>query len=393
MKKIIVAICGIILSGGAMAAAQDVAQLSQYPNDWKLTGPYNKLPNPTNEYVFYDRNYSQFGKNEIKGTYGNDEGAMVALMAQEIYKNGAKICATQIQAANADFTASIWIDYHFDKEKHTCITLCKSGWSGSKCETHEISTSSCDSAPTFGTETGTYFAGQLTKLLTSGKDNYKITKEVQVFDQDNHFNTSDSREAYAVVLGVVRNLTHGLKVAPVRIDVERSRTWNGTVTSWITSAKTNGLTTILCAAGYVEQNDNCVLAEECQPGYKRTCSGYETGFDEDQHTWDIDVENDCKYFICKEGSDYAFKPGTTKECKKCERTAHQGIVKGVCKDCEDRILVGEQCKGYTPISPKELLDGMFDIGKCWMKSSLSEYKSCVRCSNGQKWNDSTKRCE
>lgn len=389
MKKFIIAICGVILTCEAMGASQEVAQLSPYPNDWKLTGPYNKLPNPTNEYVFYDRNYSQFGKNEIKGTYGNDEGAMVALMAQEIYKNGAKICATQIQAANADFTASIWIDYHFDKDKHKCITLCKSGWSGSKCEKHEISTESCDSAPTFGTESGTYFAGQLTKLLTSGKDNYKITKSVHVFDQDNYFNTSDSREAYSVVLGVVRNLTHGLKVAPVKIDVERSRTWNGTVTSWITSAKTNGITTILCAAGYVEQNDNCVLAEECQPGYKKTCNGYETGFSEDQHTWDIDTENDCKYFICKAGSDYAFKPGT-KICVKCETTRKQGIKGGVCVTCDDdQVFNNGNCDKYEQLSKVDLLNGLCNVGKCWMESSSTEYSKCVF----EKWDSQNNKCE
>ena len=37
----------------------------------------------------------------MHGTY-NDEGALVALIAREVYENGAKFCITQIQCAHKD---------------------------------------------------------------------------------------------------------------------------------------------------------------------------------------------------------------------------------------------------------------------------------------------------
>ena len=101
LKKFIIAICGIILAGGAIGASR-VPDKKDF--DW-------------GQYDVFDRDVSNtFTKegyfNNYEGTYGGGEGAIVAFVARKIYKNGGYFCATQIQAANENWNDHSWIDYY-----------------------------------------------------------------------------------------------------------------------------------------------------------------------------------------------------------------------------------------------------------------------------------------
>ena len=401
MKKFFIVLCGILIMGNAFGAVQDEAKLSSFSADWNVGPTYDVLPNPGSEKNMYDRDYSQFGKDEIKGTYGNDEGAIVALIAQKIYKNGAKICTTQIQAANANWTASIWIDYHFNENEHKCITLCKSGWSGDECQIHEVSSEPCNLAPTFGTGSGSFFVGQLSKLLTSGGEKYKITTEVDVFNQNNQFNTSNSREADVVLLGVVGHLEHGLKVAPVQIVAERSRTWDARVTSWIKSARSNGKTTILCAPGYIESNGDCVESTQCKTAEQTSqmCPGYSVDdYDATNHI--IKTENNgCTYFRCLNYKGFKSE-NDKKTCVECEGGALAYIKDdGTCGKCTKGEIAKNTHDGcwkeneVTQYSREQMKSN--DELQCWLETDARKFLGCVKgeCSGTQPCWDKSHGCK
>lgn len=392
MKKFIIAICGIILAGGAMGADPEHYQKpipkTFSPDPWNLTSSAYSNSLQTN---LYSQLNEQIGKPSATshGTHG-DEGAVVLIMARDIYANGGNFCMTQIQGANAEGRWYTWIDYYDYPNKYKCETLCRPGYYGTDCSWVSVP-NTCD---THKLDFGNY------SKKTSGGWDSQITKNITVFKANNVEGKASDTTATHRILAVVKKMDHGVIVSPVEIIAERYKD-SGDRYSYIKSVQSNGQEFLLCAKGYKANDDrtDCIFADElvdkCEFESRRFCEGFsESNFKPDQHAWDINAEENCNYFVCKAGSDYAFRPGT-KICEKCETTRKQGIKDGVCITCEEpnQMFNGEGCVGYKyTLYAKDLLDGMYNVGKCWMKSSPSEYKDCVLCQSGQTYDDKGKTC-
>ena len=394
MKKFIIAICGVMLAGGAIGADPEHYQepfKKTFNSDiWKAFGlEYNDSLDSS---LYSDLN-KQIGKisNTTRGTH-SDDGAVVLIIARDIYEHGGNFCMTQIQAANENGYRYTWLEYYDYPSKYLCEPLCIPGYYGTGCKQEGIA----DTCNTSELDFGEYVK------KTSGEWNDRITTDVKVFRFDNSVGGSDTTTAKHRVLAVTKRMSHGVIVQPVEIVGERYQSGTGDGKySYIKSVHSNGQDFLLCAEGYKANNDrtDCIFADElvdkCEFESRRFCEGFsESNFKSDQHAWDIDPDENCNYFVCKAGSDYAFEKQETKNCKKCATTRKQGIKDGVCVQChDDEVFNNGSCDKYKQLSKHDLLDGFHNIGKCWMKSDPSEYKNCVLCPSGQTYNDEAKTCQ
>ncbi|MBQ1927498.1 MAG: hypothetical protein II179_00330 [Alphaproteobacteria bacterium] len=377
MRKIIIAICGIILAGGAQARylSKPLIETHTVALRWGVGGTYETDLNDV-----YPQLESQL--NSENGTYGTDEGAVVLVLARSIYENGGRFCATQVQAGNINGQRKIWIDYIKDPT-FQCYTLCKPGFLGETCSER--------SAGVIAVKTGVLNFGTI-DVKTTGEDDNVITNEVEVFSVNNQ-EASNIRTADHVVLGMVKLLDHGIIAAPIKIIAERDKTFSGGIHSRIISASSNGKTTLLCVRGYVSSSDgkDCVL--KTQQVTEQYCKDFQSGYSEEKHIKYVPEGLNCMKFICAEDN-YGFKQGS-KDCIPCATTRTQGINEaGECKQCTGgKMFKDGDCKDSESLSRQHLLNGLYSVGKCWMKSSPSEYKDCVLCSKGQHWNAAIKKCE
>ena len=406
MRKIIIAICGIIVAGGAMGAENRTYEHPNVISDgiqnawgWSSSFAYStdvsKKISPENFY------------NDTNGTYGhgsNGEGSIIPVIAREIYEHGGLFGMTQMQAAwtNRSGTGKPrWIDF-FDQDEYKRQVVCESGWSGTKCEKHEYDCSDLDI--NYKTKLNNPLDGKY--RILSGEQDGRITSEIDVFDYldgyygssnnlpDGNFSDSKTDEHYSVVLAVIEIKPHALIVGPTKVKASAT-----TITKAFSRKDSYK---VLCAPGYTENSthDDCVLSSYCEQ-VAELCYGENlNSFDENKnHEWATKTVNEktCKYIACKSGYGLKKEGIESKECEKCETTRKQGVnANGVCEKCtdHDKMFNGESCVDYRyRLYAKDLLDGIQNIGKCWMKSSPSEYKDCVLCGKGQYWNETNKQCE
>jgi len=394
MRKIIIAICGIILAGGAIARDHD--NLS--PKSTKVTPWWNQSTSYlTNITDFYPK-----VANEIAGTDGrshdrhgtwDDEGAIIIWAAREIYEHGAKFCPVQIQAANENTYHEVWMDYYWnenDNKWKKCTVVCVKGYSGSKCQTR--SDNECPEKLTLNipgskpftnlpdwkslrreqpvTHTDNY-TGQTTTSTEylETKNLYNKTESMTVISFKNGSGTNDSdREATHIVLGVVEKVNHGIKVAPIQVVGRRSKTGGG-IKSWIKSVQSNGQATLLCYKGYVPSGEECVKNPGCG-------SNNQTNSNDE---------------LC-ENEDYGFDKNG--QCVLCKTTRTQGVnANGVCEKCTEpnQMFNGTECKNYDTYSIQELKKGIKNAFDCWMETGRKNYKKCFECR--KTWYKNTKTCQ
>ena len=387
MKKFIIAICGIILAGGAMGGDpehyQKPTRRSFSPDPWNVTTSAYSNSLGAN---LYNQLNKQIGRpsGASHGTH-DDEGAVVLIIARDIYKNGGNFCMTQIQGANAEGRWYTWIDYYDYPNKYKCEPLCRPGYYGADCSETGVP----DTCDTHKLDFGDY------KRKTSGGWDSQITKNITVFKANNAESEANNTTATHRTLAVIKKMDHGVIVSPIEIIAERYKE-SGDRYSYIKSVQSNGQEFLLCAKGYKANSNgtDCTFADElitkCEFESRSFCTGFsESDFKSDQHAWDINAEENCNYFVCKAGSDYAFKPGT-KICEKCETTRKQGIKDGVCVTCgDDRVFNNGICDKYEQVQKFNLLNGLCNVGKCWMESSPAEYSDCVF----RKWDKRSNKCE
>lgn len=245
-----------------------------YKTNWKFRWT-DGVPVPS-EFI----KAGSLGTDYNTGACGNDEGAIVAIIATKIYENGAKFCTRQIQAANDKGYA--WIDfYDFDgasimekiphtteggspapsswkntgeKYSYKCETVCKPGYFGSMCNSQtgniddDIDYTTALSAGTNEYVTYNYYCNTTNYIKTNGQDVF--------FKQMVEDTAQDYDHAHVAVLGVLETKQHSITVAPIRVNtVSRNRN-----KSWIGSLSLYGGKTVLCAPGYVlnDTKDDCV---------------------------------------------------------------------------------------------------------------------------------------
>lgn len=430
MKKFIIAICGVMLAGGAMG--EDVPSWLPEPNKTNVSPWWNTGTSfSTNITDFYPDVSEEFADDEKQtrhGTY-DDEGAIIIWAARKIYDHGAEFCPVQIQAANKNGKYWVWLDYYWIKNDgvwENCKTVCVKGFTGTTCGTQGVeacsttNSSSPQGGGVFGrgaipeffknlpkwtslrpemTTSTTNSYGETINSTTNSEtgDSHRHTMEMDVISYSNTYGTDDEgRKANHVVLGVVGKVAHGIKVAPIKIVGQRSKTGGG-IKSWIKSAQSNGGGVLLCYDGYTPNSNG--TACECTSGDLSDtdwCSGWTEPTDNsgnyDSYIDTTDPNNPCKKYKCIDS--YGFEEGTL-TCVSCATTRTQGVnLSGECIKCNNpnEMFTNDGCKKYMRLSTLHLVDGFYNIGKCWMKSDPSEYKNCVLCPSGQTYNDEAKTC-
>ena len=410
MKKIIVAICGIIMTSAAMAAAGNRSYEHPKISDDNTRSAWNWFTSVAYpEDVSYKISPKRF-YNEKTGTFGTGnglnywgaEGSITPVIAREIYEHGGKFVMTQMQAAWTDRVGTgkpRWIDF-FDQDKYSPEVICEPGWSGQNCGTqkYDCNTLNVD----YTRDLNNPLDGKY--RMTSGGETGRITQDVYVFDYldgymgekkklppNGKFADSKTNDHYSVVLAAIKIKPHSVLVSPVKVEANQQ-----TIKAAYSIQKKNYK--LLCAPGYRanDAGDDCVLNEECDPSYIRFCEDRfnDDTFDESQH--EVVIEDGCRRFVCKQGSDYVFKPGTL-NCELCESTRYQGInAAGECEVCgKDQFFNPNTLECDTPkvITARELRRGISLAAECWMKTKPSEYKDCVLCKNGEYYDETEKKCK
>ena len=387
MKKFIIAICGVMLAGGAIGAdryREPITYSSTDTDSWpSWESDYNQVLGST---IYKDLEIQML--QTLPADHGTwiDEGAVVLIIARDIYEHGGNFCMTQIQAANANTRRYTWLDYYDYPTEYDCTRLCIPSFSGSECK----STSKPDcSRVSDSLNFGKY------KKKTNGKDDNQITGTIKTLGFLNSQASTDTIATHKVLV-VTKKMDHGVFVSPVKIIGERyqSGTGHGKY-SYVKSVESNGQEILLCAEGYTANSGktDCIEDPRCQYTYDY-CDDIDPSdySDDEKYEQVYDTEKECYKFECNTDNGYA--KDSDGNCKKCETTRNRGIKDGVCVTCpDDKVFNNGNCDKYKQLSKHALLDGFYNIGKCWMKSDPSEYKNCALCQSDKSYNETNKQCE
>lgn len=386
MKKIIIAMCGMCVICGAFASsrAPHVLTDNSILTAWNFGDPYSEnVYNTFTNAAKWSNGKSNPTDSDLasqEGTYGGGEGAIIGIVARKIVKNGGWFCATQIQAANENWNLHSWIDYY--KNAFGCAWVCKPGFKGENCE--EVVTSTDCDASDF--TTGKFAKSLLSQVKTSGKSEGRFTEDMDVFSHEGGYGSGDNRSSWDVVLGVIGWQTHGLEVAPVKIEGRRWGTQVFGNRSRIKSMYATKTKTLLCASGYIAKSGTCVESDACKtlgeidkwcnPNYKQA--------DFTDGMYNKEEENGCYIFRCA-ADGYGFKSDTDKTCEKCGTDVRSGALRttGVCTTCPvGQCFKNGECGGCTEIPKLKIERGpKYDTEnrECWRETNMEKFWGCVMC--------------
>ena len=384
MKKFLVALCGILVVGSAMAHPDHYAEpggKSNFGSDWNVGGNYDTPITDYYKSLVYHK----------PGTY-DDETAVVLVLARTIYENGGEFCTTQVQAANKNGRQYTWLDYYDKEGSYQCETLCKFGYDP-KNECEAITSTRCD----FSDQRNLF---ENKDLITGTKEAGRITESMNVFSFANETGNGSSdkpagpQTAKHVVLGVVDVLEHGVMVAPIEITGERSPTGSD-IHSSISSALSNGKgkNTLLCASGYVPNSSksDCVMTPTCEQQYKlaKMCDDFLTGFDPESH--ELELHGSCYEYRCNLDY-YGFKGKTDRTCIACPDDARHGVNDdGVCVSCTKKGQYFDNGQKGCADDAQQISKSQMTQGKdynntdakCWLKQTAQEFSDCVLGPSGE----------
>lgn len=407
MRKFLIILCGILITQAGFAEKRTLKKPLTESNTLVLDAWDADTTITVNDYdqdVTSSFSISGF-YNTKAGTYGtNDEGSIIPIIAKQIYEHGGSFCMIQVQAANGS-NSGYFIDYFMDTNgtytaggsnyKHkACVTICEEGWSGTGCATQ---TYKCDN-PNVDYTKDLNNRQDSNLRITSGKQNdtIRITDTVEVFAFSNG---NTNYNSYALVLGVLEQQPHSIKVAPVLINA------NDHYIKW--AKIKSGSTKILCAPGYkvnAGQTD-CELADECDPNYVGPCSDTRPStdlYDEDEHEKVTDTNKKCWYLRCKNG--YGFDPEAVSQgtCQPCTQGSKIGVnsATGVCEHCQnpgDFFDDGKCRSARYQIPNMQMTKGIDYMNadndrECWRESDIAKFKSCVMCEPGKCYNEESHNC-
>ena len=354
---------------------------------WMMTPPYKREIGDASEGAFIVA--GALGKGMSSGTWGKEEGAIVAVVAVEIVEHGGYFCPLQIQCANSDtvkyYNTSWTLYYHpsgYSADK--CAWLCETGYAGQKCAKQ---TSYLPQSKILDLTSGI-------SLKTSGKDAGGIENQIYGFDAWGYGGGANQNEK-DVLLGAVSFQEHGVMATPVSIECDKDG-----LKSFVNkvAAYSNLTHKLLCAEGYAANQYNT----ECIPmtmemlnlttqvsDQKKMCAGWtEEGYNSAIHN--IDATGDCLKYVCKDKTK-AFPASGNFECAECAGSIRggQNPLTGLCVKCEQLgqyfdTKTGD-CKSANAFTR---IDMQYGKGKtketntkpenqCWTKVDPEEYKDCV----------------
>lgn len=394
MKKFLIAVCGVLIVGNALARGLYIPKQvdTALRDKWGLS-PWNYNKDLTGRFM----QKSMIGNANRKGACGdNAEGAGVAIIATDIFSNGngAEFCTRQIQAASNDQRSRI--DF-YDTKGYKCKVFCKSGWYGKNCDTQ-----------TFTEIDYKDYREEFDKVLTNsslldttGKycdEESKIkTTDTPVFHFEQPFKDSF---AQVYVLGVLGVTEHSITVGPVDIQAVRK----GYKKSWISSVKGNRQEFTLCAAGYIQSGDTeeCVLAPErtIEDRLNKLCADFKalhskSEYNSSEHETIYDEKNKCYRFRCTQNK--GFTSTNDVSCIECPGGALAYLDEyGLCKTCDKGEIVNENRNGcsnatLTKYSRSEMKN--HGARECWLETDVQKFLGCIKgCGKNECYSKTGTQC-
>ena len=393
MKKFIIAVCGILALRSVFGAlpdhygkpfkvSDDIASKWGVDSNVKYGSPLDKTLYPD-----LQKQISRFDN----GTY-KDEGAIIIWAARDIYEHGAKFCKVQVQAANANMREYVWLDYYW-KDDQGCNTLCENGWSGSRCDRNILN---CSQPGKMKVDDNISIVDYVNPALFSVLRNSDLlskgqrhTGDMSVLDYENEEKGVSSviRQANHVLFGIVEPVDYGVKVAPIKVIGERTKTWSNGIKSWIVSANyQDGAVNVLCRSGYKPNSDGtkCIKNPDCEnpSEFERQnwdwCAGF-SDFDPDKYVVEYDESKRCKYYMCI-NDNYGFKSDGNHTCIPCgsgKNYERYGVdLSGYCLDCEYSKQIFEKSKRRCVNATQYTKAQMFE-NNCWLETDPDEFCKCV----------------
>ncbi len=328
-----------------------------------------------------------------KGSYG-DEGAIVAVVAEQITEHGGFFCPYQIQCANARKNHWSWTLYHRPNgwQDSKCVWLCEKGYSGPGCE-KMFSVETTDVGDVISS-----LRSGITKKTSGGRiSNYE--SNIYGFNTWNYYwyaGVWNDHGEQDIILGAVKFLKNGILAAPVQVGCQWDG-WKG-IDSWVQRADlVSNTRKLLCKQGYLpnDTNTDCVPAtaeaiEDINPVF---CGNFpESGYNSSLHVKRKDKERNCYIYVCRDQTKAFPAAGKTDECQDCATSIKGGpnpndgtcvvcnqtgqyfdVKTGVCKTAIGYSHLDLQYgKSRNKVSYKNNVDG-----QCWAKTSPDEYKECV----------------
>ena len=221
MRKIIIAICGIILAGGARATVENVSDAIKSAWHQDSAGYETQI---TINNGLYDI---------IKTSKTPDwEFNYVDITAAtKIYKNGAKFCHMSLQHNYGNWKVFI--------APESCQTICKKGHYGEDCESKTPTKVDCEINLTNKFDKSPWQETTIDVVNSGDKDSSKGDYYVVVLQVDNVDSNSVTVKPVSYI---------GSKEARQRTDINKIIVWNEAV--------------LLCAPGY-ELEDNICVRKNC----------------------------------------------------------------------------------------------------------------------------------
>lgn len=325
-----------------------------------------------NNRTMYARNYT-------------DEWGIQMLVAMNINENGAQFCPVQIESKNKN-RKNPWTEYA--QLNSNCVWLCRRGYAGENCQTAVSGApASCD--PT-KIEARNYSS---IKRMASGA-NIEDNVPMFVFNNYNKCGGNGKGNEHDIILAVTRWTPGGHGAFVQQVVVRAARSGWGDMISWPNIYPASGASEILvCKDGYQPNAGNT----DCEPinanvcAQAQACSGWSSGFDENQHVMMQPDGQSCYQFRCSE-TGYAFRSETDRTCAACATNMRDGVhpVNGGCVKCELGKIFDENARAtgycvdtdaftktdmqYGKGNTKNTIEFKF---QCWLQVTAEEYKSCV----------------
>ena len=361
LKKFFV---GVFVSFSFISQALCVIR-SDYKSEWNVSGLYS----------------SQINSNVIFSTTGGYINGVVAI---NIYKNGGYFCPIRISHDTNSYSFGNDNFVYYARDTSDCKTICKPGYQGTDCNTPTTTNTTCDD-----TDYTSFFQSNI-KTLTGF--NRTITYSINIFGSGSTYGTSiqNGQTYYTDTLGIIDFIENGVVVAPIRFSVSNLGA----------SARASSNPIILCATGYIVNDNKCVKSGNCSTQSQNTtnynaCDGYDMNkYDATIHvlktkkqginctnTGFINIchgSETCTYFECRDG--LGVDPDDSTKCISCGSDIRSGITSGgTCVTCEKGEYYNKNASDFC--SPameinKSRMERYSGVD-CWMKTDKSDYKNCV----------------
>ncbi|MDR1338169.1 MAG: hypothetical protein LBJ73_04045 [Rickettsiales bacterium] len=347
-------------------------------------GTWNDYPWGSNHAAFCVANSKDAsgGCSPKMGIHGDDQ-AMVGLVAWKVTANGGYFCVTQFQCEGK---RSSWTWNLAPNGSQKCFWLCRNGFSGDGClpiNESEYTLSTGNAA--CGTTSITRTDFESNTVRTSGNTGWNQENSIDLLHS--HYAGGMEMDVMVGVSGWLEN-KKGVVGSPLLFHCTNHADSNTMNINVYTSKAAH----TLCLPGYTGAN-----CEKCKAA--NMCTGYSVSqFSASMHT--MSTSGGCSKFVCSD-SGQGFKSATERnQCDVCNADGRYGVDgDGVCVKCSDGQVFDKttkRCKQATTLATPEMQFGKGKnsapqnfIDACWAKLEPAEYACCIF---GKTWNTTTKLC-